>query len=109
MLAGEIVDNPGELLQSERFLHLLDYLKNKFDIIIIDSPPLLYCADAIHLAKYVNYVILTTRYKYSKFSQISEAHSRLWRVNKNIGIVANAINSYNNMFHGMGYAYTTST
>jgi tyrosine-protein kinase Etk/Wzc len=44
--SGANVPNPSELLSLPRFKELMDYLKNIFDVIILDTPPLCVAADA---------------------------------------------------------------
>lgn len=46
LTAGPIPPNPSELLSSKRFAGLLEELRQMFDIIIIDTPPILAVADA---------------------------------------------------------------
>lgn len=45
--SGEYVDNPSELLTSERFFQLKKFLTEHFDIIIMDTPPIGVAIDAI--------------------------------------------------------------
>nr|WP_247713683.1 polysaccharide biosynthesis tyrosine autokinase [Qipengyuania sphaerica] len=48
--AGSIATNPGDLLASDRFAALLDDLEARFDIVILDAPPVLGLADAVILS-----------------------------------------------------------
>jgi capsular exopolysaccharide synthesis family protein len=56
--AGEVPDNPAELLESPRLPALIETLKKKFDRVIFDSPPAGALADALILAALVDGVIL---------------------------------------------------
>ena len=47
---GKLPPNPSELLASERMSFLLSNLKKKFDVLIIDSPPILPASDALLLS-----------------------------------------------------------
>jgi capsular exopolysaccharide synthesis family protein len=49
--SGPIPPNPSELLSAERMKTLLDNLRNQFDIVICDSPPLLSVTDARLLSR----------------------------------------------------------
>ncbi len=51
MFAGAIPPNPTELLGSESFVQLIDLLKEHYDIIIVDTPPLGAVIDAAVVAK----------------------------------------------------------
>ena len=59
--AGERPDNPAELLASSRFDHVVDALRDRFDIVIIDSPPLLVVTDPSNIAPRVDGVLLVIR------------------------------------------------
>jgi capsular exopolysaccharide synthesis family protein len=50
LLCGQIPSNPAELLESEVMDKLIDEMKEKYDLIIFDSPPLLSVTDAKILA-----------------------------------------------------------
>ena len=56
--SGSIPPNPSELLESPRFVQLIKQLKEKFDRIIIDSPPAGALADASIIGNAVDGVIL---------------------------------------------------
>ncbi len=56
--SGHISMNPAELLESKEVDGLIDELKNRFDIILFDSPPVLPITDAVLLASKVDGVIL---------------------------------------------------
>ena len=56
--AGPQVDNPGELLGSDRFARLVATLREDFDLVIIDTPPLRAAADALAAAEVANGMII---------------------------------------------------
>lgn len=60
LTSGPIPPNPAEILQSERFHQLVEKLKEKFDRIVFDSPPLLPVTDAAIISQYVDGVIMVT-------------------------------------------------
>lgn len=60
LTAGPIPPNPSELIGSENLLEIFKYVKNEYDFIIIDTPPVNTVTDAqlfSEIAKYVVYVI----------------------------------------------------
>jgi capsular exopolysaccharide synthesis family protein len=59
--AGVAGRNPSELLNSQRFLDLLDELSEKYDHIVIDSPPLLAVTDARIIAASADATVLVLR------------------------------------------------
>jgi non-specific protein-tyrosine kinase len=46
LFAGSIPENPAELLGGETFVELIEYLKEQYDYVIVDTPPVLAVADA---------------------------------------------------------------
>lgn len=56
--SGPIAENPAELMSSEEMANLLQELSNKFDHVIIDSPPVLAVTDATILSSMVDAVVL---------------------------------------------------
>lgn len=59
--AGKVPPNPSELMASERMRELMAYLKERYDYIIIDTPPIGLVSDAMELFKYCDYNILIVR------------------------------------------------
>jgi len=59
--AGMVPPNPQELLASHRFAELVDNLKEKYNYIIIDSPPTMAVSDAILLSMQVDSVIYVVK------------------------------------------------
>jgi succinoglycan biosynthesis transport protein ExoP len=59
--AGPLMDNPAELLASDRMRSLISTLGSTFAHIIIDSPPLSYFTDAVVLSSIVDGVLLVVR------------------------------------------------
>jgi len=58
LTSGSIPINPAELLESKRFLTVIDIMKSKYDIIVFDSPPLNPVNDAISISSNVDAVVL---------------------------------------------------
>ncbi|ANP67586.1 capsular biosynthesis protein [Vibrio alginolyticus] len=74
--AGLIPPNPQELLASDRFKKLLEHFQNKYDRIIIDTPPLLSVSDALILGQYANGLITVIRSESTKSSLVNLALSK---------------------------------
>jgi len=59
--AGPIPPNPSELLSADRMLHFLSIARESFDMVLIDTPPVLPVADAVILGHQVDGVVLCAR------------------------------------------------
>ncbi len=82
--AGNIPPNPAELLSSSRGAEIIALLKSQFEIVIFDSPPLIYFTDAAVLGGYIDGVILIIQSWKTQRQLINHAISLLKSVHTNI-------------------------
>jgi capsular exopolysaccharide synthesis family protein len=61
MTAGPIPPTPSELLGSQKFAQILARLRDEYDFIFIDAPPILMVTDAVLIAQLVDGVVLVAR------------------------------------------------
>lgn len=61
LTAGQTPPNPAELLGSEKLINLLTKLEEQWDVVLIDTPPILAVTDASLLAKVVDTMILVVK------------------------------------------------
>ena len=64
--AGPVPPNPSELLISDQTAKLIEQLKEKYDYIVIDTPPVGLVADAMELFKYADAIIYVIRQDYTQ-------------------------------------------
>ncbi len=86
--AGEPVQNPLELLNLKECKALIQQLRNHFDWVILDSPPLLFAADANLLATMCDGAMLVVRIGTTTFDSVSRALQSLCE-NNVLGVVVN--------------------
>lgn len=103
--SGNIPPNPSELLGSDNMKKLLAELKERYDYVIIDTPPVLAVADAQVLAAQTDGVVFVVKAASTKKEEIVQAKANLDKVNAPIvGSVLNAIedkkNGYNYEYYG---------
>ena len=60
------------MLINEKIEKLLNHLKNQFNYVIIDTPPIEFIPDAFVLNKIVNNMLIITRYKTTNLNQLSK-------------------------------------
>ena len=90
LTAGKIPPNPSEMLGSEAMSSLLDELSNIYDVIVLDSPPVLAVTDAQILSTKSDGVVLVVRAEKTKKDTVIAAKGVLDKVNANIlGTVLN--------------------
>jgi capsular exopolysaccharide synthesis family protein len=111
MPGGKRPSNPAELLSSQRFADLMGALREKFDMIIVDTPPLLAVSDPSAIAAVVDGVVLTMRLRRNVKPLVVRASRILESVDaKLLGIVVNGVSQeagygYNYGYRDYRYAY----
>jgi len=108
ILSGAIPPNPSELLMRPRMKEFLEILKSSYDIIVLDTAPLLLVSDTMPLLPLCDLVVYVSRAQYSDkniFPFIRDMHSR-----ENMppfGMVLNGlIASASSSGYGYGYRYS---
>lgn len=110
--AGPVPPNPSELLMSDLMIDLLTALKQKYDYIILDTPPIGLVSDSIELANYADVVLYVMRQNYTKKDMVSTLNNHVTRGElKNVSIIFNGYESKakygTNYGTGYGYGYGT--
>ena len=88
MTAGSPVPNPLELLNLKECKELIDGLREYFDWVILDSPPLLFAADGNLLSTMCDGTILVVRIGATTFDSVTRAMQSLCE-NNVLGVVVN--------------------
>lgn len=94
MPAGDIPPNPSELLGSKRMATALEQLKEAFDYIIIDLPPVNIVSDALSIANLITGMIIVIREEYTEKKELERCFRQLKLSNVNVlGCVMNESDS----------------
>jgi len=97
--SGDIPPNPSELLGSRRMERLLNQLKERFDYIIIDLPPVNLVSDAISISSLISGMIVVIREEYTEKKELERCFRQLRLSNVNIlGCVMNEAKSGNGSY-----------
>ena len=92
LTTGPIPPNPSELLGSKKMKSLLSTLKDDYDMVIIDSPPVGLVTDASVLSTIADSVILVCAVGQAQINAAKNSKALLEKVNANIlGVVMNKI------------------
>ncbi len=84
MPAGDLPAHPEEFLLSPRFRDALKSLANRVDIVLIDSPPVAACSDALIISQQVNDTILVVKARDTPHLLAQKALDRLQRAGASI-------------------------
>ncbi len=112
--AGNLPDNPSDLILSEKVNSLLAYLDDKFDMILLDTAPVGVLADGYVLARKSDATLFVVRHGHTpkRLLRILEQNNQINEL-KNTGIVFNGVSNrgfvQNNAGYGYGYGYTYNT
>lgn len=106
LTAGFPTTIPSETLSSASMTTLLEKLKAEFDVILLDSPPILAVADPLILAPKLDGVVLVYKVGKTARSVILRAKTQLQEVNaKLVGVVLNNISPEVELYYGYYQRY----
>jgi tyrosine-protein kinase Etk/Wzc len=101
---GKIPPNPSELLMNARFSSLLDHLKLMYDLIIIDTPPILAVTDAAIIGHHAGTALLVVRFGLNQVREIALARQRFEQNNVPLkGAIFNAVERRSSGYYSYAY------
>lgn len=108
--AGPTPPNPSELLLRKEFKELLEQLKEDFDYIIIDTPPIGLVTDGFLVMKNSNVQLYVAKAKYSKLAVLKEI-DQLYKSKRfpHLAMVLNGISDLNSKYGYNSYGYYEET
>lgn len=104
LAAGRRPPNPSELVQTQAMRDLLAELRTRFDVVLIDTPPLLPVTDAAVTAQLADGVVVVVQHGQTRHEELATALGRLTAVDARIlGAVLNMAPSKARQAYGAGY------
>ncbi|HHQ6556120.1 TPA: tyrosine-protein kinase Wzc [Serratia fonticola] len=101
---GTIPPNPSELLMGSRFNELIEWAEQNYDIVMIDTPPILAVTDAAVIGRLVGTSLLIARFA---VNTVKEMEVSIQRFNQNgidiKGVILNAAEKRASSSYGYGY------
>jgi polysaccharide biosynthesis transport protein len=101
--AGPAPPNSSELLGSTAFDELLHYLRSKYDVVFVDSPPALLTTDPVLISTKVDAVIWVSRVGIVERSQLARAARLIER--SRMPVIGFVVNRMSSRLAGYGYGY----
>lgn len=99
ILAGDIPPNPSELLSSARMVKLLEQMREQYDYIILDAPPVNVVTDAVVLAPQSDGVLFVVRAEQAERGAVMHAVEQLkYAKVKILGFVLNGVELENTSY-----------
>ena len=91
LIAGSVPPNPAELLESERMHRLMERLRERYDFIVLDLPPVTEVADALIVSRVTDGMMLIVRHNVAVRGSVAEMIRQIELVDGRIsGFVYNA-------------------
>ncbi|HEU0135858.1 MAG TPA: polysaccharide biosynthesis tyrosine autokinase, partial [Flavobacterium sp.] len=104
--SGPIPPNPSELIIGESMREFINELKNRYDYIILDTPPVGLVSDAVELAQYADVTLYIMRQNYTKKDMVTLLNNRHKRGElNNVSIVFNGYENKAKYGYAYGYGY----
>ncbi|MFH0379498.1 polysaccharide biosynthesis tyrosine autokinase [Klebsiella pneumoniae] len=98
--------NPAELLMSDKLEYVLKTVSGKYDLIIIDTPPILAVTDAAIIGRYAGTSLLVARFEENTAKEIAVSIKKFIQSGINIkGCILNGIVKKASSRYGEGYNY----
>jgi tyrosine-protein kinase Etk/Wzc len=101
---GKLPPNPSELLMNARFSALLEHLKQMFDLIIIDTPPILAVTDAAIIGHHAGTALLVVRFGLNQPREVALARQRFEQNSVPLkGAIFNAVEKRSRGYYSYAY------
>lgn len=104
--SGPKYDNPLDLMGSPRMGALINELRDDYDYIILDTPPLVLASDYLILMQYIDYNMYVVRHGHTdveSLTRINELYDS--KKIRNLGLIINDVLSSPSNGYGYGYGY----
>lgn len=101
---GDVPPNPSELLMHENFTRLLAQVSKNYDLVLIDTPPILVVTDAAIIAHHAGTNLLVARFGLNQPKELDLAKKRFEQNNVKIkGAIFNAVERRAAGYYSYGY------
>lgn len=111
LFSGQIAPNPNDLLDMNKFHELIQYLKSKYEFVVLDSAPVMLVSDTLHLVEHSDVVLYVVKSDFTEKEMVDFA-AGFQQENgiKNMAFVINSVKPENTRYgkkYGYGYySYT---
>ena len=103
---GQVPPNPSELLMHPRFAALLEWASLRYDLVLVDTPPLLAVTDAAIIGRLAGTTLLVARFAVTAAKEIEITQRRLEQNGIEVkGAILNAMEKRAASYYGDNYGY----
>jgi len=106
LTCGPQPQRPSELLMSERFQAVMSWINEQYDIVIVDTPPVLAVTDAALVARVAATTLLVARYEKTSVKELENCIKRLQQMGVQVnGTILNDIVKSAALYYDSGYSH----
>jgi len=103
---GKTPPNPSELLMHSRFQQLLNWASENYDIVLVDTPPILAVTDAAVIGRYVGTTLLVARFEENTAKEMEVSIKRFDQSGIEVkGCILNGVVKKASSYYGYGYSH----
>ena len=103
---GKTPPNPSELLMHSRFQNLLNWASENYDIVLVDTPPILAVTDAAVIGRYVGSTLLVARFEENTAKEMEVSIKRFEQSGIEVkGCILNGVVKKASSYYGYGYSH----
>lgn len=103
---GQVPPNPSELLMHPRFKSFIDDMSAEYDLVIIDTPPVLAVTDPSIVGALTGTTLMVARFDQTTLKEIEVARGRFEQSGVEVkGVILNAVEKKASNSYGYGYGY----
>lgn len=103
---GVTAPNPAELLMHRRLGELITWASQNYDIVILDTPPILAVTDAAIIGHYVGTTLMIARFEQNTIKEIEVSFKRFEQSGIMVkGCILNGVVKKASSYYGYGYGY----
>lgn len=104
MTRGQVPPNPSELLMHSRFKELVEWASEHYDLVIIDTPPVLAVTDPSIVGALAGTTLMVARFGMNTVKEIDVARNRFEQAGIEVkGVILNATEKRASSYYGYGY------
>ncbi|MEZ9669504.1 polysaccharide biosynthesis tyrosine autokinase [Vibrio breoganii] len=104
MSKGKTPPNPSELLMHARFTELVEWASENYDIVLIDTPPVLAVTDAAIVGRHSGTTLMVSRFGVTSTKELEVATDRLEQAGvETKGVILNAVEKTASSYYTYGY------
>lgn len=103
---GQIPPNPSELLMHSRFSEVLAWASENYDLVLVDTPPILAVTDAAIIGKHAGTSLMVARFELNSPKEVEVSIRRFEQNGIDIkGVILNAVMKKASNYYNYGYDY----